>query len=187
MTDTETTEQLAAAVADHDRRLASLTQSIEAADRVSELIRLVVDAPACEARLAALRKEGREVARARLELVTEHARLADERRAFEAEYEAKRAELAEREREVVALAAELAIHQHPYRDPYGRLERLSDTCTREPDDELPSRRSDPHFGQQSATVGDDELVTERVEGTAHTLSRSVPKPRRSMRRGATAP
>jgi hypothetical protein len=175
MTDTDDTEQFAAALADHDRRLASLTQSIEAADRVSELIRLIVSAPDCETRLAALRKEGREVARARLELVTEHARLADERKAFERE----RAELDKREQALESgeyrIRTEQELLARPS-SPYARLRHFPGGMTAEPDDEpLPPLPRPPE--------AETELVTERVEGTAHTLSRSVPRPRKSMRRG----
>jgi len=50
------------------------------------------------------------------------------------------------------------------------------------DDAPPDRSSDPHFGRQAITPPAETTELERVPGAGHTLSRSIPKPRRTMRR-----
>jgi hypothetical protein len=169
---TETTEQFAAALADHDRRLASLTQSIEAADRVSELVRLIVDAPACAARLSELRKEGRQIAKARLELVSEHARLGDDRKVLERERaELNEFELTLRQREAQA-EGELRFYRSRYYTETGgqRYEPLGGGAGGVRD-----WGPDPLYNRPAPPADDDETVTERVPDTPNdsTLRRSV--------------
>jgi hypothetical protein len=189
MTDTE---QLAAAVSnldervgDLDRRITSLTLSIDAADRVNELIRLVVDAPGCEVRLAALRKEAREIMRTHTELVSEQARLADDRRALGLERKA----LVKDKEDLLKSQAEVAYMHEFYCKrgvpPAARLRQFPNGMVAAADHEPPDRRLDPVYGAR-AREEPVEMVTERVGPSSGTLTRSVPRPKRSMRRGADA-
>jgi hypothetical protein len=152
-----------------------------------ELLKLVNDAKAVEARLSELRKEGRQIARARVELSQEQSRHAEAVRRERAEIEQERAALAAREKAVnegeVQVEAMLAVLRGPA-SPYARLEMLPSGGAREPDDEMPSRASDPHFGRHSVTASDDEMVLEKVGSASTTLTRSVPvpRPRKSMKR-----
>jgi hypothetical protein len=141
-----------------------------------------------EARLKEFRKSQAAAEKAIRELTRrEHAfntEMTKEREAFAQ----KQAELAERERNVAALAAELAIHGRAFHDPYGRLEKLPGGGSREPDDEVPRRRDDPHYGRPSADAADDEMEIESAPNrpAGSNLTRSMPRPRKSMRRGVDA-
>jgi hypothetical protein len=150
-----------------------------------ELLKLVNDAKAVEARLSELGRESRRIARARIELSQEASRHAEAVRRERAEIEAERKSLAEREKALrqgeAGLEARLEILSRPP-DPNARLRHFPGGMAAEPDDEPPSRASDPHFGRHSATASDDEVVTEKVGPAGSTLTRSipVPRPRKSM-------
>jgi hypothetical protein len=150
-------------------------------EQLTALTALVVDPEAVKNRLSELRKEVRQIARARIELSQEASRHAEAVRRDRAEIEASRAELAERERAVAqgeaSVAARLEVLWKPP-SPYARLEMLPGGGARAPE-EPPSRA-----GGRQSTAADDETELERVGPSSGTLTRSVPRPRKTMRRGA---
>ena len=181
ITDTDVTETVTERVASLERQLGDWGERTRVFEQVAVLLALITDPRACEAKFSELRRLMREAARVRLELTAEASQRADDRRAFEAE----RAALAEREQELrkgeAQVEAKLEVLAKPP-SPYAGLEQLPGGLTREPDDELPSRRSDPHFSRRSAVASDDEIVTEPAGNDSTTLVRSTPQPRRSMRK-----
>jgi hypothetical protein len=157
-------------------------------EQLTALIALIVDPEAVKSRFAELGRESRRVARARIELSQEASRHAEAVRRERAEIEAERKSLAEREKALrqgeAGLEARLEILSRPP-DPNARLRHFPGGMAAEPDDEPPSRASDPHFGRPSTTASDDEMVMlEKVGPSTGTLTRSVPvpKPRRSLRK-----
>jgi hypothetical protein len=157
-------------------------------EQLTALIALITDAEAVKSRLAELGRESRRIARARIELSQEASRHAEAVRRERAEIEAERKSLAEREKALrrgeVSLEARLEILSRPP-DPNARLRHFPGGMAAEPDDEPPSRASDPHFGRHStASDASAETETVPVPGEGHTLTRTIPRPRKTMRRGA---
>src|SRR5215467_10301197 len=168
-TDTETADQATEAPA-------VTPAPTDAFTAVANLLALIVDAPACQTRIAELRaaqaaaeKAARLLARSRLEAGAEAAKQKQE-------LEAERKSLAERERALMQREAELEIlSRAPSRD--ARLRHFPNGMTAEPDDEPPATGPLGHFRINPP----EEMVLEPMGGGT-TLTRSVPKPKRSLRR-----
>jgi hypothetical protein len=173
MTTDDTTDELTAALQSLEGRVGCLEAQGEAAKRVTELIALVSDPTGCTARVAELQaeqaklaKELRHLNRERIAAVAEATKAAEER-------DTRDRALAERERVISRREAELEILSQP-QSPYARLRHFPGGMTAEPDDEpLPPlpRPPDEH-----------EMELEKVGPSTGTLTRSVPRPKRSMRR-----
>jgi hypothetical protein len=161
-----------------------------------QLLHLIGNASLYEGRLKELRKLERETARARIELVSEQAKHAE----ATAKERADLAALGEaaRKREVAAVTAENKLAETKERiadfhraqqrgEDARRFETLPGGGARDwgPNgmyrEDAPRPLDDPVYDQpRSASADETEL--EHVAPSASTLTRSVPKPRKSMRR-----
>jgi len=146
-----------------------------------ELLKLVNDSAATERRISALRAQEKQLDRAKIELVQEQSRLGDAKRELERAREQARKEFDERER-VVRMGEDMLAARTRPADPHARLERLPSGGAHEPDEPPAPRSADPHFGRRSATAADDETETVPVGPKGSTLTRTIPRPRRTMRR-----
>jgi hypothetical protein len=161
------------------------------------LLHLIGNTDFYEGRLKELRKLERETARARIELVAEQAKHAEAVAKDRAEIEAEHSDLAKRQ--VAAERAEASLAETKERiAEFNRAQRRSEEARRYETlpnggcrdwgpngmyrDDAPRERSDPIYDQpRSASADETEL--EKVGPSSGTLTRSVPRPKRSMRRG----
>jgi hypothetical protein len=166
-------------------------------DALLSLLHLLGNVQLYEGRLKELRKLERETARARIELVSEQAKhaeaVAKDRAELAALGEAARA------REVAAVTAErkLEAAREEIRE-FNRSEsRGRDARRYEPlpsgtgardwgeggrwRDDAPRPLDDPHYDAARPSTASDEMVTEKVPGPGN-LHRSVPRPRKTLRR-----
>lgn len=190
MTDTDQAD-LDERVADLDQRVGALVARVdglvtrvEGFDAVDRLIALILDPQKAQAHLSELGKLSHAISRARLELGNEASKHSETVRRDRQALDERAKELAARELAVrqgeASVEAKLRVLSQPP-SPDSRLRQFPNGMTAEPDEPPAPRHLDPHFGRS------EETVLERVAPTASTLTRSVPKPRRSMRRLADAP
>jgi hypothetical protein len=150
-------------------------------EQLTALIALITDAEAVKSRLAELRKLSRELARARLKFGREESAHTEVVRRDREALEVERKELAEREHWLARREAQVEAQLRPP-NPHARPRHFPGGMTAEPDDDIPTRASDPHFGRQSVTAADEGMVLEKVGPSTGTLTRSVPRPRKTLRR-----
>jgi hypothetical protein len=164
---------------------------------LSQLLYLIGNTAFFEARLKELRKLERETARARIELVSEQAKHAEAVAKDRAEVVALGE--AARKREVAAVTAEeklaewkekIVAFQYSQRGERDsrRYEPLPGGGARDWGeggrwrDDAPRPLDDPVYDQPRSAAIADETELEHVAPTASTLTRSVPRPRKSMKR-----
>jgi hypothetical protein len=166
---------------------------------LSQLLYLIGNTALFETRLKELRKLERETARARIELVSEQAKHAEAVAKDRAELAAEREELARSYTVVRAAEASLAewkekiiafqYSQRGERDSI-RYEPLPGGGLRDWGeggrwrDDAPRPHDDPHYDAARPSDASAETETVPVPGEGHTLTRSIPRPRKTMRRGA---
>jgi hypothetical protein len=166
---------------------------------VMALVQLAVDERAVQNRLAELKATEDRVAKELRKL--EHVREGHDRAVARdrAEIAAERSDLAKRQVAAERAEASLAetkeriaeFHRAQQRgEEARRFEQLPGGGVRDwgPGgiwrDDAPRERTDPIYDAARPSAASGETDTVKVPGAGHTLTRSIPKPRRSMRRGA---
>jgi hypothetical protein len=162
-----------------------------------QLLHLIGNASLYEGRLKELRKLERETARSRIELVSEQAKHAEAVAKELATIVAARDELVKRQTAAMAAEAKLAEAKERIAE-FNRAQRSGEEARRFEQlpgggvrdwgpngiyrDDAPRARTDPVYDVPRSAAIADETEIEHVAPSASTLTRSVPKPRKSMRR-----
>jgi hypothetical protein len=160
-----------------------------------QLLHLIGNASTFESRLQQLRraqaeveKAGRLLARERLAAVAEQTKAREEIDALRKAAETRQAAAEAAEGKLEAVRAEIAAfrRERDFRRDIGRYEEFPGGMQREfvPGQPRGDERDDPLYARPARPAEDEsELVPVPGYGQAHTLTQSLPKPRRSMRRG----